>query len=171
MFGATGVLFKITVTGYGYTFVAKGVQSVDESLLEHESRVYARLAPLQGTRIPVCLGIITLQRPYPLVSLARVTQMLLMSWAGDALGAKSWPDSVDISAEQQKTLQALASSGVRHDDARDANLVWNPERQLVMAIDFDRTTILSTRKRQASALHRAYSSRRVEREGREHDDG
>ncbi|KAL1976103.1 hypothetical protein VTN31DRAFT_2385 [Thermomyces dupontii] len=149
-YGATGVLFKITLTGYGYTFVGKGVQSVDEPLLEHESRVYARLASIQGTRIPVYLGIITLQRPYPLVSLARVTQMMLMSWGGESLEKRSWPDNVDISAERKKTLQALESSGVIHDDIRDANLVWNSERQMVMAIDFDRTTIVHPRKRRAS---------------------
>ncbi|KAL1974288.1 hypothetical protein VTN31DRAFT_5848 [Thermomyces dupontii] len=149
-YGATGVLFKITLTGYGYTFVAKGVQSVDEPLLEHESRVYARLASLQGTRIPVYLGTITLQRPYPLVSLARVTQMMLMSWAGESVGARSWPDKVDISAERKKTLQALDSFGVIHDDIRDANLAWSSERQVVMAIDFDRATFVHFRKRKAS---------------------
>lgn len=64
----------------------------------------------------------------------------------------TWPENVDISAQRQKKLQALASSGIRHVDIRDANLVWNHERQRVMAIDSDRTTILNFRKRKTSPL-------------------
>ncbi|KAL1957058.1 hypothetical protein VTO42DRAFT_6435 [Malbranchea cinnamomea] len=120
LYGASGVLFKITLTDYGYPFVAKGVPS---RLLKHESRVYSQLAPLQGKRVPVYLGTITLERPYPLVSLARVTQMMLMSWAGERLGAKNRPDNANISAEKKKALQALELLGVKHNDIRPPNLM------------------------------------------------
>lgn len=153
VFGATDVLFKITLTKYGYTFVAKGVQAVDEPALAHEARVYARLAPLQGTRVPVYLGTITLQRPYPLAAMARITHMMLMSWAGERLEEKCWPEGIDIWAEQTKTVQALESFGICHFDVHEANLVWNAERQLVMAIDFDKARFLDRRKRKGSSMN------------------
>ncbi|KAL2359120.1 hypothetical protein RJZ56_008046 [Blastomyces dermatitidis] len=141
LFGRIGVLFKITLTKYGYTFVAKGVQSVDESYLAHEACVYAHLSHLQGIKVPVFLGNITLEQPYPLVSLALVTKMMLMSWAGCSIGMNSWPEDVNIEKEKEETLHALTSSGISHNDIRTANLVWNPERKQVMAIDFDQATI------------------------------
>ncbi|EED20957.1 conserved hypothetical protein [Talaromyces stipitatus ATCC 10500] len=149
-FGDVGVLFKVTLTEYGYTFVAKGVQKANERDLAHEMKVYSHLVPLQGKNIPVCLGSIALTRPYPLVSMAKVTKMLLMSWAGTSLCYNTWPEGVDIKKETDKTLQTLAQSGVRHDDIRQSNLVWNAERQRVMAIDLQQATITSVTKRQAS---------------------
>ena len=146
LYGATGVLFKITLTDHGYTFAAKGVQSVHERLLTHESRVYARLAPLQGKRVPVYLGTITLEQPYPLVSLARVTQMMLMSWAGERLEEKKWSDKV-LSAEQREALRALDSFGVIHNDIRPSNLLWEPNQRRVMVVDFDQAIIADPPKR------------------------
>ncbi|PGH10844.1 hypothetical protein AJ79_05204 [Helicocarpus griseus UAMH5409] len=151
LFGNIGVLFKITLTMYGYTFVAKGVQWVDEPYLVHEADVYAHLSHLQGLKVPVCLGNVILARPYPLASFARVTQMMLMSWAGSNLAMENWPKDIDIELEKKKTLQALTSSGVSHNDIRKANLVWNAEQKQVMAIDFDQATIVRIQKRQASS--------------------
>ncbi|OJD17401.1 hypothetical protein ACJ73_08803 [Blastomyces percursus] len=163
LFGAIGVLFKITLTKYGYTFVAKGVQRVDEPCLANEASVYAHLSDLQGMKIPVCLGNITLERSYPLISLARVTQMMLMSWAGSSLSVQSWPEDVDIEVEKEKTEQALMSSGVSHNDIRNANMVWNPELRQVMAIDFDQATIHRVQKRKASASPSGSRKSRTER--------
>uniref|UniRef100_A0A093VIS5 Very-long-chain 3-oxoacyl-CoA reductase n=1 Tax=Talaromyces marneffei PM1 TaxID=1077442 RepID=A0A093VIS5_TALMA len=113
-------------------------------------KVYSHLVPLQGKNIPVCLGSIALTRPYPLVSMAKVTKMLLMSWAGTSLCYNTWPEGVDIKKETDKTLQTLAQSGVRHDDIRQSNLVWNAERQRVMAIDLQQATIIFVAKRKSS---------------------
>ncbi|KLJ12392.1 hypothetical protein EMPG_12577 [Blastomyces silverae] len=149
LYGRIGVLFKITLTKYGYTFVAKGVQVVDESDLAHEACVYAQLSHLQGMKVPVFLGNITLEQPYPLVSLARVTQMMLMSWAGRRVREKSCPKDVNIKKEEEEILHELASSGIIHHDMSTANLVWNPEQKQVMAIDFDQAAIHRTQKRKA----------------------
>ncbi|KAI5309129.1 hypothetical protein KEM55_003985, partial [Ascosphaera atra] len=43
MFGATGALFKIALTGYGYCFVAKGVQRAHRKRLETETVAYSFL--------------------------------------------------------------------------------------------------------------------------------
>lgn len=58
--GAIGSLFKIAVTGYGYTFVAKGVQKFHSRSLAREVDIYGSLAAQQGVCIPVCLGLIQL---------------------------------------------------------------------------------------------------------------
>lgn len=150
LFGDVGVLFKVTLTEYGYTFVTKGVQKAIERDLAHEINVYSHLSPLQGSDIPVYLGRIVLTRPYPLVSMAKVTKMLLMSWAGTSLCYKTWSEDVDIKKETDKTLQKLAQFGVRHDDIRQSNLVWNAEQRRVMAIDLHQATIISVAKRKAS---------------------
>ncbi|KKK19416.1 hypothetical protein P175DRAFT_0518467 [Aspergillus ochraceoroseus IBT 24754] len=150
LFGAIGVLFTVTLTEYGYTFVAKGVQKANESDLDYESTVYSYLSPLQGRNLPVYLGKIALTRPYPLVSMAKVTKMMLMSWAGTSLCHNTWSEDVDIKKETDKTLKTLAQFGVRHDDIRRSNLVWNSERQQVMAIDFNQATITSVPKRKAA---------------------
>ncbi|KKZ64113.1 hypothetical protein EMCG_01611 [[Emmonsia] crescens] len=150
MFGAVGVLFKITLTDYGYTFVAKGVQAVDERSLLHEAKVYAHLLELQGVIVPVHLGNIKLVQTYPLVSLATVTSMMLMSWAGNNLHSKDYgPDvDIDIEAQKQQSIVELNAAGLVHDDLRQSNMVWNQERQRVMVIDFDQSKIqLPQRKR------------------------
>lgn len=153
LFGHIGVLFKITLTEYGYTFAAKGVQKANEYDLDHEFNVYSHLSSLQGRNIAVCLGRIALERPYPLVSMAKITKMMLMSWAGKSLQFNTWPGNIDIKQKTNQTLEALARSGVRHNDIRQSNLVVNLEVQGVMAVDFDQATIItSSSKRKASAL-------------------
>ncbi|EFX06578.1 hypothetical protein CMQ_6899 [Grosmannia clavigera kw1407] len=83
--GAIGCLFKITITGYGYTFSAKGVEEHFSGRLRREVRVYDALAPQQGSSLPVCLGLVELLLPWPMANGALVTHMLLMSYAGRPL--------------------------------------------------------------------------------------
>ncbi|PGH05471.1 hypothetical protein AJ79_06778 [Helicocarpus griseus UAMH5409] len=142
MFGAVGVLFKITLTDYGYTFVAKGVQAVDEELLLNEASVYAHLSKLQGVTVPVHLGNIKLAQTFPLVSTATVTSMMLMSWAGNSLHSEDHGPDVDIEAQKQQSIKELVAAGLVHYDLRRANMIWNQERQRVMVIDFDQSSIL-----------------------------
>ncbi|KAK2796241.1 hypothetical protein FQN50_009631 [Emmonsiellopsis sp. PD_5] len=157
LFGAVGVLLKITLTGYGYTFVAKGVQAVDEKLLFDEARVYAHLSKLQGVTIPVHLGNIKLVHTYPLVSCATITSMMFMSWAGKSLHSKDYGPDVNIEFQQQRSIEELAAAGLVHDDLRRANLVWNQERQRVMVIDFDQSSIIrSPRSRRKRADNGPY---------------
>lgn len=54
--GSRGVLFKVTLREYGYTFVGKGTISTYIKYLEHEAAVYERLRPIQGVHVPVFLG-------------------------------------------------------------------------------------------------------------------
>ncbi|EAQ88549.1 hypothetical protein CHGG_05168 [Chaetomium globosum CBS 148.51] len=95
MFGETGVLFKITLLAYGYTLVAKGVQVEDAHALVAEAAIYSHCRRFQGVYIPVHLGAIELVVPYYTQSLAVVTHMMLMSWAGTSLKPHI-PEGIDL---------------------------------------------------------------------------
>ncbi|KAK0725680.1 hypothetical protein B0H67DRAFT_551184 [Lasiosphaeris hirsuta] len=83
--GAWGVLFRVTLLGFGYTFVAKGTVSAFVRDLEHEADVYARLQPLQGVTVPVFLGAIDLRlidQIYYYDYRVYIIHMTFLSWAG-----------------------------------------------------------------------------------------
>ncbi|PHH59146.1 hypothetical protein CDD81_3691 [Ophiocordyceps australis] len=132
--GAIGILFKIDLALYGYAFVAKGTLAHHLSSLEHESIVYARLARLQGKVIPVYLGIIRLHPGYLLPGGARITCMMLMSWAGE--------EAPGLKSEKSRSWQEVFSEGVYQGDERDPNMVWNDECQRFMVIDFNEAIFL-----------------------------
>ncbi|KAL5598726.1 hypothetical protein BROUX41_003363 [Berkeleyomyces rouxiae] len=145
--GAIGCLFKITVTGYGYTFVAKGVESFNSYRLLREVRVYKRLAEQQGVTIPVCLGIVPLLLPYPMTNGALITHMLLMSYAGLGLHSRraqrlAEMGHVDLEHEEERTLRELEAVGlIDRDHTSNGNLTWSHELQRVMKIDFDHALV------------------------------
>ncbi|KAH6971914.1 hypothetical protein EDB80DRAFT_758136 [Ilyonectria destructans] len=143
--GATGVLFKLELAPYGYTFVGKGTLWPHPRHLEHESRIYARLDRIQGEVVPVHLGLARLDRGYILPGGARVFHMMLMSWCGetmtDTVAAGAGAGAADLAAEVRRSSQAVWAEGVDHGDERDANRLWNDERRRVMLIDFDRATL------------------------------
>ncbi|CAK7227419.1 hypothetical protein SCUCBS95973_006536 [Sporothrix curviconia] len=145
-YGRHGVLFKITVTGFGYTLVAKGVQGVHRRILEREADVYhalaARDANVQGRLVPVFLGLVDLSRPVPLHSCASVARLMLLSYAGPTLGSSGMlrrlqDAGVDCEAEEARTTSELEALGLRNEDVRPANLAWNAEVGRLMEIDFD----------------------------------
>jgi hypothetical protein len=136
--GSSGVLFKLELAPYGYTLVAKGTWSGSPTVLEHETKVYARLDGLQGDVVPVHLGIVSLERGHALAGGIRIHHMMLLSWAGEKAADANVPD---LAAETGRCLRAVWSSGVKHWDERDDNILWNAERARVMLIDFDRATL------------------------------
>ncbi|EPE02405.1 metalloprotease m41 [Ophiostoma piceae UAMH 11346] len=136
-FGRYGVLFKLTVTGFGYTFVGKAVQHAHYYVLAHEATIYAALENFQGRLIPVCLGLIELERSIPLGNCQYVAHMLLMAYAGTAGRARNAPGSVDLDVEEEKTTSALYAAGLDNDDIHGGNFAWNEETQCVMQFDFD----------------------------------
>ncbi|KAJ2897772.1 hypothetical protein MKZ38_004395 [Zalerion maritima] len=142
--GATGVLFKLELAPYGYTFVGKGTLSGHPRLLEHESRIYARLDGLQGEVVPVHLGLARLDRGYILPGGARVFHMMLMSWGGETMAdtVTVGASAADLAAEVRRSSQAVWAEGVDHGDERDANRLWNDERHRIMLVDFDHATLL-----------------------------
>ncbi|XWW94402.1 hypothetical protein V2A60_002345 [Cordyceps javanica] len=149
--GAIGCLFRLTVTGFGYTLVAKGVQSFHAHRLYHEDVIYKKLAAQQGILIPMCLGVVKLRLPYPMTNGKLVTDMLLLSYAGTPLYSPSLhrrleARRVDVDAEACRTLGELQALGVEdEDDTSNGNLTWCESVGRVMKIDFDHPPLSSVR--------------------------
>ncbi|KAI5864090.1 hypothetical protein GGS23DRAFT_604454 [Durotheca rogersii] len=151
--GAIGYLFKITLTCYGYTFVAKGVQSFHSHKLARETAIYERLADVQGSLIPVHLGLIELIVPYPMVNFCLVTHMMLMSYAGLPLystklhkRSKRLGWDIDWDREADRTLRELEGHGLEDDDDNESNLAWDENVRRVIKIDFDQARVPLTKR-------------------------
>ena len=149
--GARGVLFRLTLTSRGYTVAAKGTISTLVPYLQHEAAVYKRLQPIQGTRIPVCLGAIDLVGPY-YHNGDEIVHMLFLSWGGISIDEHIDRDNADnVLAQATSSLQAIHQLGVLHKDAMPRNMLWNTEGRGVMVVDFERAKVLErrvTKKRQ-----------------------
>ncbi len=156
-YGSSGVLFKLELTRFGYSFVGKGTVSARPRRLEHECSIYQRLGKLQGDVVPVHLGMISFRPGYLLPGGAYVIHMMLISWAGVAMD-KTLPN---LEREVQRSIQTIYENGVDHQDERAANLLWNAERCRVMVIDFDHATLLlQPRHRRLSKLSTAGRKRK-----------
>ncbi|KAI0107507.1 hypothetical protein GGR51DRAFT_570881 [Nemania sp. FL0031] len=148
--GAIGCMFKMTVTGFGYTLVAKGVETLHRRRLQREMGVYNKLEAQQGLLIPVCLGIVRLLLPYPMVDCTLVTHMLLMSYAGepldwDPLRQKLERTGINVDEEERRTIQELRALGfIDEDDKSEGNIMWCAETNRAMKIDFDQAYVWTT---------------------------
>lgn len=155
-FGATGMLFRLTLQGYGYCVVAKGVQRVHGSLLEHETAVYGHLYEQQGTLVPVCLGMIDLVDVYRTSFGAHISHMMVMSYAGERVGAKAaGPMPANIGSLENDVWDRLLQLGVKHGDEREPNLLWDAAQQRLMCIDFELSRIITQKRKYAKETHPA----------------
>ncbi|KAL5866430.1 hypothetical protein ACKVWC_011454 [Pyricularia oryzae] len=145
--GARGVLFKVCLVEYGYTFVGKGTVQAFVKDLEHEAAVYTRLQPIQGVYVPVFLGAIDLRlmnRVYYYDHRVYVIHMTFLSWGGcnlDVTGIASGGEG-ELEGKAILSLRAMHQLGVAHKDVRGANMLFNAETEGVMMIDFERALLL-----------------------------
>ncbi|KAL6881297.1 hypothetical protein J3F83DRAFT_758209 [Trichoderma novae-zelandiae] len=181
--GARGVLFKVTLLEYGYTFVSKGTVKAFIRDLQHEAAVYERLKPLQGRCVTVFLGAIDLgqmNKIYYYWHRVYIVHMTLMAWGGGAI--RPAPGQGHGGPFEEATVRALGAihqRGVIHKDVRLPNLLFNPEINSPIVIDFERAVLLepprsplvqvvpNKRKRKPEATNgkkAVPSSRRLERE-------
>ncbi|PHH52505.1 hypothetical protein CFIMG_002911RAa [Ceratocystis fimbriata CBS 114723] len=144
LYGAIGCLFKLSINGYGYTFVAKGVESHNARRLKRETRIYSHLRQQQGTLIPVHLGLVKLLSPYPFMAkFTTLSHLMLMSYTGKALhygpslDQQSQELGRDLNQEVEDTYQKLQDWGLNDRDHDVCNATWCEETQSVMKIDFD----------------------------------
>ncbi|KAL5903044.1 hypothetical protein ACKVV7_011445 [Pyricularia oryzae] len=145
--GARGVLFKIWLIEYGYTFVGKGTIQAFVKDLEHEAAVYKRLHPIQGIYVPVFLGVVDLRsmnRIYYYDHRVYVVHITLLSWGGCDLDATEIVGSRGRELEDRamQSMQVIHKLGVAHKDVRGANMLFNTETSGVMIIDFERALLL-----------------------------
>ncbi|KAL8972887.1 MAG: hypothetical protein Q9197_002583 [Variospora fuerteventurae] len=135
--GARGMLFQLTLTSYGYTFVGKGTIDIYIPDLQHECRMYHRLQYLQGRLIPVCLGSIDLDIPWYDLNV-EIIHILLMSYGGEAIEqARELQEKEQI----QQFERTLAARGIKHQDIRRHNILDCKELGKLMFIDFERSTL------------------------------
>ena len=145
--GARGALFKVTLLGYGYTFISKGTVQVFVPDLEHEGQVYERLKDVQGVHVPVFLGAIDLRslgRTYYYDFRIDIVHLSFMSWGGLALrnGRDLDRNKSTLEPMAVKAIRAIHQRGVLHKDARYENMLFNPQIGRVMLIDFERSQLL-----------------------------
>ncbi|CAK7236182.1 hypothetical protein SBRCBS47491_009549 [Sporothrix bragantina] len=137
-FGAIGMLFRLTLRGYGYCVVAKGVQRVHAPRLEREEAIYRHLHAQQGALVPVCLGTIELVDVYRTSVGAHISHMMLMSYAGEPMFSKAaGPMPDNIGSLEYDVWATLRQLGVQHGDEHEPNLLWNAAQRRLMCIDFE----------------------------------
>lgn len=145
--GARGALLKITLTLHGYTVAAKCTVAYLISHLKHEAAVYNQLRPIQGIHVPVYLGNLDLDRPYYYDGMAQLVHMMFLSYGGiSVMHVKNEKDLSRLADQGELSIKAMHRLGVLHDDAEARNMLWNPEVDGVMMIDFERSKILKTRR-------------------------
>lgn len=143
MSGAIGTLFKVHLSTYGYTLVAKGVEHNYIARLRHETEVYGRLWPIQGKHVPVCLGTVDLILPYYHDG-GVFEHWMILSWAGQPLlqvAKKGLVDTAVILDEVAAAFQAIHALQVLHGDAELRNVLYNTESGGAMIVDFERAVV------------------------------
>ncbi|KAF5859880.1 hypothetical protein ETB97_002239 [Aspergillus alliaceus] len=137
--GASGALFKITCTAYGYTVVGKGTTSYLWNEVKREADIYRILWRVQGSAVPAFLGAIDLAKIYFLHGAGQIRHMLLMAWGGEPISKINHIKA--IRHEILRSQKKIRSLGVLHQDLRPDNLLWNAELGRVLIIDFHRSEL------------------------------
>ncbi|RAL06612.1 uncharacterized protein BO97DRAFT_448963 [Aspergillus homomorphus CBS 101889] len=138
--------------------------------VSQEAEVYCILQSIQGSAVPVFLGLIDLAKIYFLHGAGEIRHMLLMSWGGKSLRHE------DIDTKMQRHIsrskRSILSLGVMHDDLRPENILWNENLKRVLIIDFHRCHLTpqllqpkpnSSKKRRLDSMHGGRAELRTKR--------
>lgn len=132
--GARGSLFKVRLSSYGYTFVAKGVEVMDATHLQHENQIYDHLQDLQGFFIPVCLGTVDLIEPYYYDS-GVYEHFMLLSYGGRPILKELAEVKPGVVEEIITALGRLHQHQVLHCDAEPRNVLYDKRTGRCMIVD------------------------------------
>ncbi|KAI0525812.1 hypothetical protein F5B22DRAFT_587847 [Xylaria bambusicola] len=139
--GSVGALFKVCLSSYGYTLVAKGVEHAHLDRLQHEKKVYDQLRTIQGKYVPVCLGKVDLVLPYYYDG-GIFVHFLFLGWAGRPLfDLSSKADKAAIVDTVSAGFKAVHSLHVLHGDAEPRNILYDADNGRVMIVDFERAKL------------------------------
>ncbi|KAL7790789.1 hypothetical protein V8C37DRAFT_175726 [Trichoderma ceciliae] len=137
--GSIGVLFKVTLSSHGYTFVAKGVAESNAPRLCREGQMYSQLKEIQGGCIPVYLGIAQLNLPY-LYKGGVFTHFMFLSWAGRPVREFCcWSGRDTFLRSAHRAYTELHNAGLLHRDPELRNMLYNPQQDRIMIVDFERS--------------------------------
>ncbi|CEI70932.1 unnamed protein product [Fusarium venenatum] len=132
--GSRGSLFKLCLSSRGYTLVAKGVETMDARRLRHENKMYDHVRPLQGTFVPVCLGMIDLVKPYYFDS-GVYAHCLLMSYGGRPVLREMNEVKANVMDQIMMALSRLHQYRVLHCDAEPRNILYDRSSGRCILVD------------------------------------
>ncbi|KNB19850.1 hypothetical protein FOXG_17042 [Fusarium oxysporum f. sp. lycopersici 4287] len=132
--GSRGSLFKLCLSLRGYTLVAKGVEAMDARHLRHENKMYDHVWSLQGTFVPVCLGIVDLIKPYYFDSGVYV-HFLLLSYGGRPVLREMKEVRPNVVDQIIVVLKRLHQYRILHHDAEPRNVLYDRSSGGCMLVD------------------------------------
>ncbi|KAF5708082.1 serine threonine kinase [Fusarium globosum] len=132
--GSRGSLFKLCLSLRGYTLVAKGVEAMDAIHIRHENKMYDHVWSLQGTVVPVCLGIVDLIKPYYFDSGIYV-HFLLLSYGGRPVLREMKEVRPDVVDQIIIGLKRLHQYRILHHDAEPRNVLYDRSSGRCMWVD------------------------------------
>ncbi|KAL7947811.1 hypothetical protein V8C42DRAFT_351778 [Trichoderma barbatum] len=139
--GSLGAMFKVMIPSHGYTFVAKGVLDENVPRLLREGDTYTRLKEVQGGCIPVYLGIVQLEATFEHKN-AAYSHFMLLSWAGRPVESfRESPATYEFASSTRRAYNELHNAGLIHNDAELRNMLYNPQLDRVMLVDFERASM------------------------------
>ncbi|CAP93412.1 Pc16g07420 [Penicillium rubens Wisconsin 54-1255] len=135
--GRTCYLLKVTLLSHGYTMLIKATGASKSHRIHAELRNYQNLMPLQGSQIPVCLGMFSPKIPYWYHGVD-MRYMLLLSWSGIRTDQDAVVEVCQyLEQETQKLEGTLQEHGVVQKDTSFRNVLWNPTSQSFVMIDLE----------------------------------
>lgn len=136
LWGTIGTMFKVTLVGYGYTFVAKATLRADWVILHREGEMYDMLKDIQGSCIPVYLGIVRVAPEFRHAERS-LTQFMVLSWAGLPLRRNfAKGDESLLTDSVYRAYSELHGSGMQHRDPDLSNMLYSSLTGRIMLIDF-----------------------------------
>ncbi|CDM34682.1 hypothetical protein DTO013E5_3392 [Penicillium roqueforti] len=136
--GSYGAPFKLTCTAYGYTVVGKGTTSGLWKEVSREAEIYQILRKVQGSAVPVFLGTIDLLVDY-YHDAGDISHMLIMGWGGENIVHMEMTSL--LRREIHRSKREIRKLRVTHGDLRDPNILWNPELNRILIIDFHKSKL------------------------------
>ncbi|PON29016.1 hypothetical protein TGAM01_v202124 [Trichoderma gamsii] len=128
-------LFKLRQAAHGYTFVAKEGKGLAH--LWSEKLVYDEMEKYQGHYVPLCLGLLELDKPRQGYR-RQFEELLLLSWAGRPFQSCLKQISRDqVANKVENILRALHEQGVIYNGSLEpGNFLYDASRNEVMIVNF-----------------------------------
>lgn len=144
-------LFKLRQATHGYTFVAKEGKGL--AYLWSEKLVYDEMEQYQGRHVPVCLGLLQLDRKRQGYR-RQFEELLLLSWAGRPFqGCLKQISRDQVASKVESILRALHEQGVVYNGYLEpgnleqgsldpSNFLYDASRDEVMIVNFGDSSTL-----------------------------
>ncbi|KAJ6126224.1 hypothetical protein N7471_010717 [Penicillium samsonianum] len=130
------VLSRVILMPYGYTFIGKGTPDELQDDTPREAEVYGALRSCQGSKIPVCLGAIDLQRTFFVHPQICIKQLLLLSWAGKPTDITQIAPG-EARESYRRALKAIKDRISGYNSMHPGNILWNSRRRCIQFVNFE----------------------------------